>query len=170
MGGPLAIVGAGMTMLGGLAEGMQQRRTAQAGAEQAAMQSQIARNNAIYAAQQAEDARARGRVEAARQHMQTQRVMGQQRVGAAATGAVIGTGTAAEIVQETAALGRLDEETIRANAEREALGFQMQQAQFESEAGLRDLTARQFRREARTQPFTSLLTTGGTVASRFAFR
>lgn len=139
----------------GVAGSIQQGKAAK---NQADYQAQVARNNRIIAERKAEDARRRGAIEERQQRIKTAQLIGRQRASAAARGVVVDQGSALDITADTAAIGELDALTIRSNAEREALGFETQGANFEAESVLR-------RRAGSTAQSDSFLSAGGTLLS-----
>ena len=74
----------------------------------------------------AKDAIDRGEREALALRGRTKRLIGSQRAALAAQGINIESGSAAEVQADTAALGAVDELTIRNNAYREAFGYKAQ--------------------------------------------
>ncbi|MNJ23108.1 hypothetical protein D3C77_174860 [compost metagenome] len=116
--------------------------------------------NAQYAGQAAEDAVARGEFESDQQRLRTNAAIGTQRTGFAANGVDVNTGSAAEIQDDTAALGELDALTIRNNAAREAWGYRTQEQQ-------NLLAARTAKRQGKTGMFGSLLTAGAQGAQAY---
>lgn len=114
-----ALIPVAIGAVSGLMSGMGQR-------DQANTQAAELRTNAIYLNRAANDAIARGRTESDLQRVQTQQLIGTQRVAQAASGGEVNTGTNAIIQQDTAQLGELDALTISNNAAREAYGYQVQ--------------------------------------------
>ncbi len=102
----------------------------------AAFQAKVAKRNQAIAALAAADAEDRGREEVRRVALATRQIQGQQRVGLAAAGQQVGTGSALDIISDTAALGKLDERIVRANAEREAMSLRLRGDDFGFEAVL----------------------------------
>lgn len=143
---------------------MQQGRAAKA---QAGYQSAVARNNQILAERAAKDAEERGKIAAARRVVDTKQLQGRQLAALAGMGQLVNTGSALDVVSDTAALGKLDELTIRNNAEREALGFRAQGMNFAAEAGLADARGRNASSQARLGAMTSLFQGVGSVASKW---
>lgn len=129
---------------------------------QGEFQRQQADFNARIAETQAEDAIRRGDIEASRYRTQVQRTAGAQRVGLAAQGIDIASGTAADIQEETQIIGQQDIMTIRNNAWREAWGYRME-AQNQRASGAMASRARQF--EAR-----NTLLTGGIQAANYGYQ
>jgi hypothetical protein len=97
-------------------------RAAQRAAESQAEQFEF---NAAIADLQADDALARGADEEARLRAGVRSLVDQQRVGFAAQGVDVGYGSAADVQADAAFLGELDAQRLKANAEREAWGFQV---------------------------------------------
>ena len=122
---------------------IQASRAAQA---QAAYQAAVARNNQILAERAAQDALARGRAEAAKQGVRTRQFIARQRTALAGAGQLVDVGSGLDLTADTAAAGRLEELTIRRNAEREALGFRTQGMNFAAEAQLARLRGQAARR------------------------
>jgi hypothetical protein len=85
----------------------------------------------------------RGRTEEIARERAGRRTIAQQRVGFAAQGVDIGTGTAAELQRQEAAITAVDAATIRANAYREALGYQLTASRLEQQRGLTRAAGRQ---------------------------
>jgi hypothetical protein len=107
----------------GVAGGVQQANAQQA---QANYSAQVSENNAKSAEVMALDAHRRGAEAEERQRMLTRQRIGAQRVALAANGLDIGTGTAVDLVAETAGFGEMDALTIRTNAAREAWGYKVE--------------------------------------------
>jgi len=130
-------------------------------------QAAILRNNKILADRKADDARERGENEAFQNDLQTRQIIGRQVTQIANTGQEVNTGSGLEITSDTASLGRLDSLRIVNNAEREALGFESQGMNFESEARLKDATGRNARSAGNAQAFGTLVTGAGKVAGKW---
>jgi len=82
--------------------------------------------NAGVADLQAGDAITRGQDEESRFRTQVRGLIGTQRAGFAGQGVDVGSGSAADVQADSAYLGELDAQTIRANAQREAWGYQVE--------------------------------------------
>lgn len=100
----------------------------------AGYQAKVADNNAQVARWQAADAQARGDTAAANVRRKYAGLVGSQRAALAARGLDIGDGSANAMLQDTAYFGALDESTTRANAAREAWGYQVQAGNFANSA------------------------------------
>lgn len=131
----------------GVAGGVMQGQQAQ---NQAASQASALNRNSMYLQNAAGDARVRGAYEADWQRVQTQGLIGAQRVAQASNGGIVNQDTNALIQQDTAQLGELDALTIMNNAAREAYGY-------ETEANDMRLTARNVQQQGKRAATASLL-------------
>lgn len=104
-------------------------------------QAGVARNNEKVAEWQAGDAQRRGAEAAAATRRKYAGLMGTQRANMAARGLDITDGSANSILQDTSFFGQYDENTVRANAAREAWGYKSQAANFGNEAAFRQSSA-----------------------------
>jgi hypothetical protein len=114
------------------ATGMQVMSQAQQAQSQSAMygyQAAVARNNQQQANAMAVDAEQRGRVEEQRQRTKTASLIGTQQANLAAQGTDL-SGSSADIMGDTAAVGELDALTIRSNAAREAWGYRAKGVEY----------------------------------------
>lgn len=73
----------------------------------------------------------------------TRQIAGQQRAAIAAQGIDSQIGTPAEILGETALFGAADQQTLRANAARQAWGFNAQQTMLGNQAKIAKWSSRQ---------------------------
>lgn len=94
--------------------------------EQGKYLDKVAKVNAGISEQAAQDAVARGGIEADEQRKTTQQIIGAQRTGFAAGGIDVNSGSAGMIQDDVAAMGELDALTIINNAAREAYGYRVQ--------------------------------------------
>ena len=116
-----AIAGTALNAYGQVKAGKAQQAAAESEAERAEFNAQVAEV-------QAADALARGREEESIFRQGVRGLIGSQRAGFAGQGVKVGVGSAADVVADTAYQGELDARRIRANAEREAWGYQMEAA------------------------------------------
>jgi hypothetical protein len=94
-------------------------------------QEQVADQNKKVAEAQAVDAERLGQIEASERRLKTRMQIASQQVGFGAQN-VEQTGTALDILGDTAMFGEIDEGRIRANTARKAWGFRMQGYDIES--------------------------------------
>lgn len=137
----IAVVSTGFQVVGGLFQAQSAKRQAEATAQAAAFQASVARRNQEIANRAADDATARGEASVADRALATKQFIARQRVAQAGLGQTVDTGSALDLTKDTAQSGKLDELTIRNNAEREALGFRTQGLNFGASAELLDLRA-----------------------------
>lgn len=110
---------------------MQARAAHQSGkAQQGAAESSAQQQewNARIADVQAQDAITRGREAEGQLRTQTRGLIGSQRAGFAGQGLDISVGSPVDVQGDTAYLGELDAQTLRANAAREAWGYRVEGA------------------------------------------
>lgn len=156
----IAAVGTGASIYG-------QVQAGQAASAQANYKAAVDRNNAILASRAAGDARAQGEVAAAKQAQAGAQLVGRQRAVLASNGVVVDTGSAADLTAETKGQNRLDELTIRNNAERQALGFEAQGMNYQSQANMDLLAGTSAESAAGFGAIGSGLKGAGTVASQW---
>ena len=105
------------------------------------------RQDAAFAEMQAQDAMKRGDYEAMRLLSDARRLVGQQKVGFAASGVKSGVGSPANVIEGTATLAAMDAAMLKNNAAREAFGYKIKAI----DSRLRASLARQQGRSSLTQ-------------------
>lgn len=107
-----------------------------ASATAAANNAQAAQNetNAIIASNNAEDARQRGIVAQQDVQMRNRARIGQQKNELSEKNISVSSGSALDILGDTAAFGKLDEITTKNNYEREAIAYENQSNSFSAQA------------------------------------
>lgn len=108
---------------------------------QARFQAGVARNNATMAEYAAKDAIERGGEAANRSNQQYRQLRGKQVVAMAANGIDLGSGSAANILEDTDVMASIDATTIRNNAARQAWGYQVEGQNYSSSAKMYDASA-----------------------------
>ena len=98
----------------------------QAANDLAKYNAKIDENNAKTAEFAAQDAQARGQLEADQHRARVRQALGAQRVGIAASGGDLTDNTSLALLGDTAQFGELDAMTIENNAAREAWGLRVQ--------------------------------------------
>ncbi len=154
------VVGTGVSALG-------QMQAGKAQAAQLNYQAAVGRNNSILAQRAADDARLRGEEAARREASKTKQLAGRQRAVLAANGQLVDQGSALDITNDTAEIGKLDELTIRSNAEREALGYEAQGMNFQAGSNLNSMGAANASTASIGGAFGTVLTGAGNVASKW---
>ncbi len=125
-----------MSGIGTLAQMQGQQDAAAAQAAQANYQAQVAENNQITAERLAVDAEQRGEIDVRRHRQQVEQLKGRQVAALAASGVDVASGSPLDILADTAALGAIDEQTIRDNAAREAWQYRVEGSNQGAQAGL----------------------------------
>ena len=124
MGIPAVMLGVGLAGAAVSAVGsMEAGSAAKASAD---YQSQVARNNALIANQNATWTAQAGESKVAAQGMKTAAVVGQAKAAQGASNIDVNSGSAAAVRAGTQSLGMLDAMTIRSNAARQAYGYTVQ--------------------------------------------
>lgn len=100
----------------------------QASASSAAGQyaARVDEQNAKQADAQSADALLRGQAAVQRRGLETRQQIGSTRAAMAAQGVDVSSGSAADVQSSEAAIGKIDETTLRNNAAREAWGYQVE--------------------------------------------
>lgn len=120
----------GITNIGSGISQMIQARTEAANIKaKAQMQERMYELNSEIAEMQADEAIRIGDEQARQIKLQNRQVIGSQRVNLAAQGIEIDSGSALQIQEDTAVLGELDALTIRHNAAKQAMGYEMEASQ-----------------------------------------
>ncbi len=150
----MAAVAVASTVLGTVSSMNAQKAQGQAANQAAQYQAQIAENNAVIAQNNrtialknidtakrnkeaqyeaaklaekaADEALQAGKIKESQLKGETAKLIGRQRAVMAANGLDVNEGSAVDIQAETAGIGKLDQLTVRSNAERESLGYKLQ--------------------------------------------
>lgn len=163
----MAAISMAGTVLGTAFQAYGQIQQGRAAAAQAEYQAAVGRNNAILAQRAADDARLRGEEMARRKAVETRQLTGRQRAVLAANGVLVDQGSALDLTSDTAEIGKLDELTIRSNAEREALGYEAQGMNFNASSQLNQMRADNALSSGYGSAFGTVLTGAGSVASKW---
>lgn len=116
----------------------------------------MANAQAGIAEQSSRDALTRGAADANAALQQANKTASSQRVAMAAGGVDVGSGTALDVLADTASAGAFDAAIAKNNAAREAYGYQVQAAMSRAEA-------KQARRQGNMGAVSSIMTTGASV-------
>ena len=158
-------------MLFGLAGAMSQARGQEQAAESRASeyryQAEVDENNRKVSLWKAEDAIARGKVEEAVHRTKVSQLKGRQRAVLAASGVVVDSGSALDILGDTAELGELNALTIRSNAEREEYEHKVRASNLGADKEMKLLSANNAITAGKIAARTSLLQGVGSVASKW---
>lgn len=167
MGAALPFVSIAASVVGTAMSAVGQLQAGKAQAAQLNYQAAVSRNNSILAQRAADDARLRGEEAARREASKTKQLAGRQRAALAANGQLVDQGSALDLTDDTMQIGKLDELTIRSNAEREALGYEAQGANFQAGSELNRMGAANASTASIGSAFGTVLTGAGNVASKW---
>jgi len=161
------MIGMMFNMLGAMAQAQGQRHAGESKAAEYRYQAEIDENNRKVALWKAADAKARGAKEEAALRVKVAGLKGRQRSALAASGVEVGSGSALDILGDTAALGELDALTIRSNAERESYEQNVVASNLKANAGMKRMGADNAIIAGKIGARTSLLAGAGSVASKW---
>lgn len=153
-------VGAGASAIGAIGQ-------SEAASSAANYQAQVARNNQMIADQNAQFALEQGQQQQTAKQQQTAQQISAERAETAASGIDPNNGSAARIQGSTAALGKLDADTIANNAARTAWGYRNQGASFGAEAGLLQSQASSAAAGGALGAFSSIIGGASSVANKW---
>lgn len=131
-----SVAAAGISAYGQMQQGKAANAAAQAQADMQTYNAAVARNNQIIAKRAADDARLRGEHQAIKVKQAADQLRGRQLAAFAGAGVDVDSDTAIDVMAETAEIGKIDELTVKANAAREAMGFEQEAMGFERDAVL----------------------------------
>lgn len=154
------VASTGATLIGQQAAG----KAAQAKAN---YESKVASNNQIVAERNAADARERGKAQEQEHRIKIAQLKGRQRVVQAANGIEIDSGSALDILSDTAEIGELEALTIRNNAERQAVNFENQAQDFGVSSANSIIAGQNQSDAANFSSFGTLIGGAGSVAGQW---
>lgn len=163
----LAVLSLASTVIGG---GMQYMAQKQAGAAQAnalRYQADVDQNNKIITDQLAKDAIDRGRTEEQMHRIKIGQLKSEQLNAFAKNGVETDSGSALDVLSDTAMIGELEALTIRNNAEREAYGYKVQGMNYSASSANNRTAASTAKSSANMAAMTSVLSTAGSVAGKW---
>lgn len=167
MADPFTIVAIGSTVLGAAtsaagaySSGQSQGAMYQYQAGIAAMNSQIAKQNADYAI-------AAGEVSAQESGMKTRAQIGTTIAQQGAGGLAVGSGSNARVVTSERAIGQEDQALIRSNAAKQAYGFEVQAAQDTAQGQLYSAASTNAKTAGDINAVGSFLSGAGSVSSKW---
>lgn len=156
----LSAISTGVSMYG-------QSQQASAQQNQMNYEAAIQRNNMIAANNAANTARADGDQQSAQEAIQGKQLIARQRATFAQNGSLVDTGSALNITADSAEATKLNELTIKNNADRTAIGFENEGANFNAQSGLDTLAGQNAANAGTTGMFGTLVSGAGLVASKW---
>lgn len=162
MGSTASLAGSAAQAYGAVSKAGAKYSESQTTATAYEMQAATADNNAQLAEWQAQDATSRGQRAEQVSRGKTAQLASTQKASFAARGLDVNVGSALEIQQDTAYMGEIDAQTIRANSAKEAWGFRVQKGNYQVNATLNRNRAGM--EKPGMTAVTSLLNSAGSVA------
>jgi hypothetical protein len=163
--GVMTLVGAGINAYGQKKAGDAQAAAGRANREAANSQANLSDFNAEMADLQAQDAVARGDIDASRFRQTVNVMIGAQRAAQAANNVDVGFGSSVDVQADTRYLGEIDASTIRTNAAREAWGFRVNAADLREQARIERKTGVALAATGAAQQTASNLAAAGTLVT-----
>jgi hypothetical protein len=120
-------VGLGMQVIGQVKEAKAQNQALDYNAR-------VAEQNAQLSQMQADDANRRGEEDARRQRAKAAALRSDQRAAFAASGVMVDSTSALDVLEDAARWGEDDAQTLKLNASKEAWGYRLQGANYADEA------------------------------------
>ncbi len=163
----LAVASIASSVIGGGMQFMAQRQAGAAQANALRYQADVDRNNSIIQEMLAKDAIERGKTEERMHRIKIGQLKGQQLNAFAKNGVETDSGSALDVLSDTAMIGELEALTIRNNAEREAYGYKVQGMNYSASAANNRNAASTAKSSANMAAMTSALSTAGSVAGKW---
>lgn len=163
----LAVISIATSVVSGGMQYMSQRQAGAAQANALRYQADVDRNNAVIQDQLAKDAIERGKTEEQMHRIKIGQLKGQQLNAFAKNGVETDSGSALDVLSDTAMIGELEALTIRNNAEREAYGHKLQGMNYSASSENNRTAAATAKSSANTAALTSALSTAGTVSGKW---
>lgn len=163
----MAGVGIGSSVLGGILGIQGQKKAGEASMNQLAYQAGVAAQNAKIAEQNAVYAVIQGEKSAGQYGLAAQQRMGNIVTAQSASGLDVTSGSAKRVQESQETLTRMDLATIRDNAAKTAFDFKSQAAQYTTSALMNLMGIKDVRSATETGIAGSLISTAGSVASKW---
>lgn len=163
----LAAVGAGLSAAGGAVGAAGALSGGESTAKMYQYRAGVAKQNAVINRQNSDFALEAGETNVKRSGLTTGFTIAKQKVGQAANGFDVNTGTNKDVRDATDSLGREDQSTIANEFGRKALGFRNAAAMNENEATMDVVAGENAKKAGKIQALSTLLGTAGSVASKW---
>lgn len=156
-----------LTGLSGAASFMSGQQQAKAQASALNYQAAVDNNNKIIQERQAADAIDRGKNEEMLHRIKVVQLKGQQINAFAKNGVEVDSGSALDVLSDTAQIGELEALTIRSNAARDAYGYQVNAMNLDASSKNNRAAAQNTKKSATMAGFGTALSTAGAVADKW---
>lgn len=164
---PLTVAAIGTTVGGGLLQAKGQRDAGRAAAEQKLYTASVLKHNKARLDMAADDTLEAGKDRIQERSVQTAQTISNQRTGLAGAGIVVDQDTAVALADDAARIGKLDEQAIADEANRQALDLRLEGQGMEIQAQGSERAAGAARRAGRSAAVGTLISTAGTVAGKW---
>lgn len=128
----------------------------------------VARNNEIVAEQNAKYAEQKGQAGEEVKRQKTAQMIGQERAHMGASGLTVESESGVRLYGDTAQMGEIDALTIRNNSAREAYGWRSQGVNYEAEARLDEMRAKQAEEAGNLGVMSSLMGGASQVSDKWS--
>jgi Tfp pilus assembly protein FimV len=167
MAAPLAIVGIGASLVGGVVSAYGAEAKGQADQAMYNYQAGVAKLKAQIAQQNAEYAVRSGGSAAYQSGLKTGETVGVQKAAQGASGVDVNTGSTKAVRDTTTQLGEYDQQLIRENYAKKAYGYEVERETKTAEAGADVVAGEQAKKAGDINAFASILGSVGSVASKW---
>lgn len=130
-------------------------------------QAAVDNNNKIIQERQAADAISRGKNEEMLHRIKIGQLKGQQVNAFAKNGVEVDSGSALDVLSDTAQIGELEALTIRSNAARDAYGYQVNAMNYDASAKNNLAAAKNVKKSATMSGVGTVLSTAGSVSDKW---
>jgi hypothetical protein len=168
MADPISLTVMGLSAAGGIIGGLGAKEAADATSNMYQYKAGVAQANARIAAANAQYEREVGDVRVQRAGLEGGQVLGTMKVGQAASGLQVGTGSAALTRTSQIAGIQSNEAAIQSDAARKAYGYEVQGMDYTAEAGLDVLSAQNAQTAGQWQEASSFLSGATSVADKWS--
>lgn len=168
MAAPLAIVGIGASVAGGVTSAIGAKYSGEAKASMYEYQAGIAKLNESIEKQNADYARKSGEVVASEVGAKAKQTMGLIKAGQGASGLDVNSGSAVQTRESQQNRNEFDQAIVRSNAARQAYGFETGALTQQANAGLAGMGAEASRTAGNLGAASSIIGSVGSVASKWA--
>lgn len=165
--GTVAAIGVASTLAGGLMSASGQQQAGEASSKMYAYKAGVAQRNAAINRQNSDFALEAGESEAKRSGLTTGFTIARQTVAQSGSGFDVNSGSAAAVRDSTRDIGIVDQNTIRTNAGRKALGYRNRAGDLDAESGADVMAGQNARTAADIASTGTLIGTAGSVASKW---
>jgi hypothetical protein len=163
----LGVASLGATAVGGLMQANAAKAQARSQAAASAYQAQIARNNALYAQQNATYTREKGAADAEINDRRVRAAVGAEVAQQGASGFDVNSGSPLDLRASTASLGRYDTLNIKNNAELNARAYDIEAKGQTANANLLQAQSASQKKAGTISYLSSLIGTASSVSSKW---